>query len=535
MTSKVLDLFVDGTETDVLLIQPSCLFREGFIEKEVHDYFNAASKIGESVGDSPEEANYGLLSIATNLADNGMAVQILDLNSIDFRLREQGQILSIDLVDAILKKFVARIYGISYMTSTYGMWEEPIYRSIRSRANSANTPIVYGGIHPSVCWRDILRERRDKNLYVMVGEGDIEFPEFCSMLLGRKHKRTDFRGIANCSLQIEKQIVTLEDLRQNCFPNYNLVPPYAKNNVRRFYLTRGCTGGCLFCSVSSFHASRGGKYYRELDRGDRSIFQSHISNIVTEYQKGMKIVMGDLTFFEIDWYFKEFCEELVMETQRRGVKPEWWCQTRADCVTPQMAAILREAGCTQVAIGCESANNRILRALRKNITVDEWKRALYLVKQNDMKAQAYIILGSGFEDGASIENTIETVVSLIDRDLIDLVHLSVLVPYPGTALYNAPEANGIVIVDHDYRNYWMNCDLYGYGMPVYRTISESGKIILESHEIYSYWKLAMGEVSKAYLRKHRRSINIVKENHDVLFTYKGCNGELFGKLYMHRQ
>jgi len=333
----------------------------------------------------------------------------------------------------------------------------------------------------------------------MIGEGDIEFPKFCQALLEGNINNDKIYGIANYSvLEPKKQIVSSMDLTGQGLPNYSLLPNYYKSDVRRFYIARGCEGLCSFCSVSSFHASESGRYHRPLAHEEKGVINfPQINNILMEYKRGKNIVIGDLTFFETESYYKDFCRLLIEIGQNKGIAPKWWCQTRADAIKENIN-IIQAAGCEQIAIGCETDSNYLLKKMHKNITVQDWKYALELCKKAGISTQAYIIIGAGFQDRKSVEQTLKTVGELIRKEFIDMVHLSVLVPYPGTILYAAPKRHGIKIRHREFGQYWMNCDMYGYGLPVYDTITAEGRVLLTAENIYDYWKIAMREIGNAY-------------------------------------
>lgn len=489
------------TESDVLLIQPSTLMKNNNIDKIVEDYFESVKFCGGLPGDNPVEPNYGLLVLATNLSKIDITVEILDFNYIDYILRAEGKQLNSAIIEKILLNCSAKMYGISYMASAFGMWEDALYKIIRSLPSNSDKPIVYGGIHPSIYWSDIIKSKNDKNFYVMLGEGDVEFPLFCEILL--KNKRHNLHGIAGFSNNPHKQLITANKLIEMPQPNYSLLPEYHINNDRRYYLTRGCTSRCSFCSVSSFHSKLKDVYYRQLckDTKGSNLHFPQIDQIIKDHEDGNNIIIGDLTFFETAWYYKEFSQQLINKMNSTGVPLKWWCQTRADTINQDMVRILKDSGCHQIAIGCESANNEILHGMKKHITANEWKTSLEIIKEGGIKTQAYIIIGNGFDNYKSVEETIKTVEGLVVNGLIDIVHLSIIAPYPGTLLYDDPKKHGIEINSYDYANYWMNCDKYGYGLPVYNTISPEGKLLMTSDDIYKYWKMALITISSAYNSK----------------------------------
>ena len=50
------------------------------------------------------------------------------------------------------------------------------------------------------------------------------------------------------------------------------------------------------------------------------------------------------------------------------------------------------------------------------------------------------------------------------NDLITFPHISITIPYPGTALYEEAELFGLEIVENDFSKYYMNCDAENCGL-----------------------------------------------------------------------
>ena len=155
---------------------------------------------------------------------------------------------------------------------------------------------------------------------------------------------------------------------------------------------------------------------------------------------------------------------------------------------------MKEVGCIQVALGCEGAGVRQLELVHKRIKPDNAKRACALLKEAGVQVQTYWIIGLPGENRESARATISTISYLIESGLTDVTHIALLVPYPGTRIYASPLESGIEIIDRDPSMYWMNCDPFGCGMPVYRTVrTENGitEILLSPQEIYDLWLQAL--------------------------------------------
>ena len=58
----------------------------------------------------------------------------------------------------------------------------------------------------------------------------------------------------------------------------------------------------------------------------------------------------------------------------------------------------------------------------------------------------------------TIIHNIAQIENLLKNDLITFPHISITIPYPGTALYEEAELFGLEIVENDFSKYYMNCD-----------------------------------------------------------------------------
>jgi radical SAM superfamily enzyme YgiQ (UPF0313 family) len=71
-----------------------------------------------------------------------------------------------------------------------------------------------------------------------------------------------------------------------------------------------------------------------------------------------------------------------------------------------------------------------------------------------MSVQRYWVFGLPGETVASALRSIELMRDWIARELVDAVHITVAVPYPGRPLGENPGAYGVRIVDRNFDNYW---------------------------------------------------------------------------------
>lgn len=124
--------------------------------------------------------------------------------------------------------------------------------------------------------------------------------------------------------------------------------------------SRACPYQCTFC----FHSS-GSKYrQRSLDN-----FFEELDILVEKYAIKYIFIVDELFAVKMD-RLKEFCQRI------KPYNIKWWAEFRVNTVTKEMVDLLKDANCAVMAFGIERADNRILKSMRKNITIEQTANAL---------------------------------------------------------------------------------------------------------------------------------------------------------------
>jgi anaerobic magnesium-protoporphyrin IX monomethyl ester cyclase len=133
------------------------------------------------------------------------------------------------------------------------------------------------------------------------------------------------------------------------------------------------------------------------------------------------------------------CDEMI----RRDIDVGWECLSRVDTVDREVARRMRRAGCVRVFFGIESGNNDVLTLMRKQITVEQARKAVYVAKDAGLQVGAFFIVGYPGESDGTVLDTVRFASGL------PLDYLSFTFPYPipGTALYERVRGNGGVAAD----------------------------------------------------------------------------------------
>ena len=230
----------------------------------------------------------------------------------------------------------------------------------------------------------------------------------------------------------------VQDLDSLPFPSRDLFDneAYKRHYLRRFgysisplITSRGCPFSCDFCSRPVF-----GQSFRA-----RSA-----SNVVDEVEE----IVGlgyDRVWFADDCFtlnrerLLDVCDELV----KRKIHVDWECLSRVDTMDHEVTAAMRRSGCVRVFFGIESGTDEVLGLMRKQITVEQARRAVYNAKDSGLKVGAFFILGYPGESDETVLDTVRFASGL------PLDYLSFTLPYPipGTALFERVKGNGGLVVE----------------------------------------------------------------------------------------
>jgi radical SAM superfamily enzyme YgiQ (UPF0313 family) len=93
---------------------------------------------------------------------------------------------------------------------------------------------------------------------------------------------------------------------------------------------------------------------------------------------------------------------------------------------------MKRAGCERIHYGLESGDERVLKNLRKEITLSQIRNAFTWTKENEIETFAYIMLGAPGENASSIRKTMQ----LLKKINPSYVSFFITSLFPGTELYS---------------------------------------------------------------------------------------------------
>jgi anaerobic magnesium-protoporphyrin IX monomethyl ester cyclase len=136
----------------------------------------------------------------------------------------------------------------------------------------------------------------------------------------------------------------------------------------------------------------------------------------------------------------------------------WFAQARCDDIVRNEKALpkLRKSGLRWVLLGVESPKQSTLENFKKNITVEDAKKAVNLLKENDIAAHTMFIIGERKDTAESIAGLREFVNELDP----DFAIFAILTPFPGTEIFEEAKRNGWI---EDFN--WSHYDMVHAVMP----------------------------------------------------------------------
>jgi len=124
-------------------------------------------------------------------------------------------------------------------------------------------------------------------------------------------------------------------------------------------ITRGCPFTCTYCDAP---VTTGKKIrYHSPERAVSDIVRMHKQFGVRGFS------FRDSTFTAKKRWVREFCERLI----EANVDVEWRCNTRVDCVTEDLLALMKKAGCLTINLGVESLHPDIMARINKDVPFEQ--------------------------------------------------------------------------------------------------------------------------------------------------------------------
>jgi radical SAM superfamily enzyme YgiQ (UPF0313 family) len=372
---------------------------------------------------------------------NQLKAVIGDATSVEV-LEADGLELTVDQTVDQLRVEMPRAVGMTITCGTKALanaWGA-VAKNLVTDGHAENAPIVIVG-GPSTAFEsaEILRDCAEIDVIVR-GEGEVTFPKIVAVLRRAAEepratvlaKLSAIAGVIVRDAPPRTNDMSIPTLPKEAFQTLPF-PDLSSSPVHKYWapdargLTpmvtimtqRGCPGKCGFCNTPQIHGQnmRGWsneQVVRELARlkaahGIRLV--SFVDDVFTNRPGGG--VRG-------------LCKMMV----DARLDLAWYCNARADGVSPRIAEAMKAAGCFQVFVGFESGCDEMLLRIGKGETAAQLEQGAAVLKSAGIGVSVGFIIGLPGETQASVDKTI----ALCNRVQPERVQFTRYTPIKGSPL-----------------------------------------------------------------------------------------------------
>jgi len=194
-------------------------------------------------------------------------------------------------------------------------------------------------------------------------------------------------------------------------------------------LSMGCNHSCEFCSTAAMYQGR----YQLRN------FRNVIDELTCLNQKTRNIAFLDTNIYNNRKYLIKVCREIV----QRQLKFTWGAQCTIDVGDdPETLSLMKQTGCKILFIGMETINQANLDDLKKTFSYENYQRQIKTIHQYGIRIAGFFMYGLDHDT----TSTAEQISEYISRNRIALPMLNVLVPTPGTKIYQRLKEEGRILM-----------------------------------------------------------------------------------------
>jgi radical SAM superfamily enzyme YgiQ (UPF0313 family) len=203
--------------------------------------------------------------------------------------------------------------------------------------------------------------------------------------------------------------------------------------------TRGCPYQCTFCSNPNMYTTRW--YPRN---------PVDVVDEMEEYNRKYRVTnfdFQDLTAFVRRSWIVDFTQELI----RRNCSFTWQLPsgTRSEVFDGEVADLIYRAGCRNLAFAPESGDPRILKDIKKHLSIENLEKAAMTAVARGLNLSVFIVIGFPTDDRESMRASLKFLRRMARHGVQDCV-VSKFTPYPGSPLFKELQAAGKIGLDDEF-------------------------------------------------------------------------------------
>ena len=419
------------------------------------------------LNDKPYDIPFWAGILGAIAEQKGAQVGILDLNAL--RMNYDGQLVPTKVIEEEMGSEKWDLIGIGGLTTAYRRIRQLV--SLMKKTCPDST-IISGGGWATYNADEILQLVPGIDM-VCIGEGEETFSEVCDEMIQGTKNFNKVKGLClkeNGEIKFTEPRALISDLNTIPYPAYHLLEMdiYFKysslpmsveafNSKRRINVVweRGCPRGCTFCSHNGMSRGdiqniyglgdrkKGEAIVREVDKKNET-FQmparwpsvryavDNVKFLHEKYNVDFVFCVDENMTSNLKWT-KEFCDLYVKEGLHEKVKWGTLGDAPSVAVQPGIIKIMKDAGCTFISFGFESASDKVLsQDIQKGQTQAHLQKTLDTIKNTGLRPITTFMIGNPHEN---IDDLMETVTFWI-RNNIE-INPFICTPYVGSPIYYA--------------------------------------------------------------------------------------------------
>ena len=262
--------------------------------------------------------------------------------------------------------------------------------------------------------------------FVLLGEPDNVFDNFLKVTKNGKIPENVIGTAVKCV-----DGIILENQEDRRVPNPNLLPmppydllkaefyqePFLKSPMGLIQSARGCPYMCNYC-VHSFGT--------KLTALTPENVITHILFLKKTFNiQSLRFI--DDTFTAVPSRVIKICKLMI----EHNLNLQWSCLSRADTLNEEMLQWMKKAGCIRLAIGIETASQRLMDELNKGTRADEALKSVLRAKEMGFQIMTFYLVGIPGETEEDVNASIA-----FAKKTSHFISVDELLVYPGTPLYD---------------------------------------------------------------------------------------------------
>lgn len=197
-------------------------------------------------------------------------------------------------------------------------------------------------------------------------------------------------------------------------------------------------GKCTFCSWTTIFPNQ---CYRKFSVKHTIL---EIENLVNNYK--VKEIFDDSGTLPTGKWLKDLCHEIIK--RKLNKKVVFSCNMRFGTLNEEQYKLMKQANFRFILYGLESANQKTLNKINKNLEQKIIEKELKIIKKIGLEPHITIMAGYPWESKKDILKTFDFAKKIFKQGLVNSMQATIIVPYPGTLLFKECQKENLLITEN---------------------------------------------------------------------------------------